>query len=114
MLESNGAAWGDKVRIIGINTSSTAAELVKHVKDKGWTSVQHYWKGESSFEKDYVVGMPWVYLIDTLGKIALVGGPDSPFLEKAIERLLKGESLQDESSEEAGRFTEMDVSKISE
>ena len=118
MLEHHGARWGDKVRIIGISIDETAEAVVKHVKAKGWSKVEHYHKAGSSCDDDYgVQGVPHVVLIDAEGKIAYVGHPASLDLEKAIEKLLKGEKLagaggDDEEEGEAGGYKEVDIPAI--
>jgi len=55
MLEHHGARWGDKVRIIGISIDQTAEAVVKHVKAKGWTKVEHFHRAGSSADNDYGV-----------------------------------------------------------
>jgi hypothetical protein len=104
MLESHGAEWGDRVRIIGLSIDSTIEAVQKHVKAKGWEKVQHYFRAGSSASKDYGVnGVPHVLLIDSQGKIAYAGHPASRDLEKDIETLLKGEPLAGVKSDgEAG------------
>jgi len=101
MLEHHGERWGDKVRIIGISIDKSPEAVVKHVNAKGWTKVEHFHRASSTADKDYgVQGVPHVVLIDTEGKIAFVGHPASTNLEKAIEKLLKGEKLSEGGSED--------------
>jgi len=47
MLRKNKGAW-QNVRIIGISLDKGIPELKARVDDKGWTSVEHYWKAGSS------------------------------------------------------------------
>lgn len=99
MLEQHGAKWGDKVRIVGLSIDSNADVVLKHVKSKGWTSVEHYWRAGSTCSKDYgVSGVPHVILIDKVGKMVFIGHPASIDLEASIEKLLKGETLKGESA----------------
>jgi len=117
MLEHHGARWRDKVRIIGISIDQSAEAVVKHVKAKGWTKVEHYHRAGSSADNDYgVQGVPHVVLIDTQGKIAFVGHPAEIDLENGIEKLLKGQSLGGgdggEDGEDGDDYKELDTSKV--
>jgi len=55
MLEKNGARWGDKCRIIGLSIDDSPEAVVKHIKAKGWTKVEHLHRGGSSASEDYGV-----------------------------------------------------------
>lgn len=120
MLEHHGDRWGDKVRIIGISIDQTAGAVVKHVKDKKWEKVEHFHRAKSSCSEDYgVSGVPHVVLVDGEGKIAFVGHPASIDLEKAIEKLIKGEKLdavggEEDGEDDAGGYAKRDLSKIRE
>lgn len=111
------------MRIIGLSIDNSADVVLKHVKAKGWTSVEHYWRGGSTCSKDYgVAGVPHVILIDTAGNMVFIGHPASIDLEASIEKLLKGESLKAGGGtgaaaggcEDDGDFIERDVTKIRE
>jgi len=78
MLEENAAAWGDKVKIIGLSIDKEAAIVKKHITEKGWTKPIHYWKAKSDYSDVYSVrGVPCVMLVDTKGKIVFKGHPAS-------------------------------------
>jgi len=65
MLDKNGEAWKDKVRIIGLSIDQSAEAVVKHVEDKKWGSVEHFWRAKSKCSETYSVrGVPCVMLID--------------------------------------------------
>ena len=82
MLETRGADWSDKVRIIGVSIDKTLELVVKHVTDKKWEKVEHYFKAGSTCSEDYSVsGVPHVVLIDTTGTIVFVGHPAQRKLE---------------------------------
>jgi len=83
MLKTNGEAWKDKVRIIGLSIDQTMEAVETHVKTKGWESVEHWHRDKSDCSKVYSVnGVPHVMLIDKEGKIAYKGHPASrPNLE---------------------------------
>jgi len=120
MLEEHGKEWGDKVRIIGLSIDKTKDVLEKHVQEKGWKSVEHYHRAESTCSKDYGVnGVPHVMLIDTDGKIAFKGHPASrKDLVADFNALLKGEKLTGEGcgpagpGEEDSESKEMDVEAV--
>lgn len=93
MLAKRNAEWGDKLKIIGISIDQTKEAVDKHVESKGWTSVKHYWRGESDCSQVYgVQGVPHVMIIDKQGKIAFKGHPATrQDLEKDFDQLLKGD-----------------------
>ena len=103
MLEHHGAAWGSKVRIIGLSIDySTKAVKIK-VDEKGWNKVEHYQCGKDSNADDEfcVKGVPHVLLVDTEGKIVFKGHPsERPDLAEDIDNLLKGEKLSGISEKE--------------
>ena len=45
------------VRIIGLSIDQDKQKLIKHVTDKGWTDVEHYWarNGKCTGDKDFQV-----------------------------------------------------------
>jgi hypothetical protein len=55
MLEHHGERWGDKVRIVGVSIDRDVETVLKHVKGKGWTKVNHFHRAGSSCSKDYDV-----------------------------------------------------------
>lgn len=96
MLEHHGAAWGSKVRIIGISIDDSTEAVKTKVDEKGWNKVEHYQCGEDSSASDDfgVQGVPHVLLVDTEGKIVFIGHPsERPDLAEDIDNLLKGEKL---------------------
>jgi len=98
MITRRKADWGSNVRIIGLSIDQTKEAVVKHCETKGWMDVEHYHRHKSDCSQVYSVsGVPHVMLIDTKGKIAFKGHPASrPDLEKDIDALLKGETLEGE------------------
>jgi hypothetical protein len=48
MLEKRSKDWGSNVRIIGLSSDQSMEKVVQHVEDKKWTSVEHYFRGESN------------------------------------------------------------------
>jgi hypothetical protein len=115
MLEQRGAEWAERVKIIGLSIDGDKAKLKSHVETKGWTKVDHYFiGGADKCKKDYgISGVPHVLLVDTNGKIVFKGHPASrKNLEDDFDKLLKGETLQDITSnddEEEEPETNMDV-----
>ena len=96
MLTHNKEKWGDKVRIIGLSIDQDRAKLQNHVKDKGWTAVEHYWarNGKCTADKDFKLqGVPHCALVDTHGKIVWIGHPSSRKLEEDINALLEGKEI---------------------
>lgn len=78
MLEKRKTDWGQNLRIIGVSIDQDKTKLKNHVNDKGWTSVEHYWRDKSDCSKQYnVQGVPCVMLIDKTGKIVFKGHPAS-------------------------------------
>lgn len=55
MLETRGADWGDKVRIIGVSIDKTVEAVIKHVNGMGWNKVEHFHQGGSTASEDYGV-----------------------------------------------------------
>jgi thiol-disulfide isomerase/thioredoxin len=57
MLEEHGAAWGDKVRLIGLSIDQEREKLKTHVETKKWTSVEHYHvrNGKCTADKEFGV-----------------------------------------------------------
>ena len=115
MLEHRGAEWADRVKIIGLSIDGDKAKLKSHVETKGWTKVDHYFiGGADKCKKDYgISGVPHVLLVDTNGKIVFKGHPASrKNLEEDFDKLLKGETLQDITSnddEEEEPETNVDI-----
>jgi len=95
MLEKRKADWGDKVRIVGLSIDQSKEKMVSHVNNKGWTSVEHYWRSKSDCSEVYgVSGVPHVLLLDTNGRIVFKGHPATrKDLEADFDTLLKGEAL---------------------
>ena len=97
MLDDNKAAWGGKVRVIGLSCDQSVATVKSHCETKGWTSIEHYGcKGAGcTAAQDFgVSGIPCVALVDTNGKIVFKGHPASrPNLEKDLTDLLAGNTI---------------------
>merc|ERR1711998_632671 len=104
MLDKNGEAWKDKVRIIGLSIDQGAEAVVKHVEDKKWGSVEHFWRATSKCSETYSVrGVPCVMLIDKSGKIVFKGHPAGrPDLEKDLNDLAEGKELSKAGQEKKG------------
>lgn len=98
MLIANEAAWGDKVKIIGLSIDGDAATVKNHITNKGWTKPIHYWRSKSDCSDVYSVrGVPHVMLIDTNGKIVFKGHPSGrPDLAADMTALLAGETISGE------------------
>lgn len=118
MLEKRGADWGGKVRIIGVSIDSSKDAVVKHVDNKKWTSVEHYFRAGSKCSETYSVrGVPHVMLIDTKGNIAFKGHPaNRKDLEADFDALLRGETLTGEGCGDSGAvpegYKEVDVAAV--
>jgi hypothetical protein len=114
-----------KVRIIGLSIDQSQATLKSHVEAKGWGDVEHYWarNGVCNGDKDFGVrGVPHCCLVDTHGNIVWIGHPASRDLEKDINDLLAGKTLEgvkgggdsDEEEEEEASATPVDFTKAAE
>jgi thiol-disulfide isomerase/thioredoxin len=102
MLESRGADWGDRVRLMGLSIDNDAATVKNHVEAKKWTSVEHYHvrNGKCVADKEYgVKGVPHVLIIDTHGVIVFMGHPASRKLEEDIDTLLFCEKITGKGTE---------------
>ena len=96
MLETRGADWGDKVRIVGLSIDGDINALKDHIEAKKWQKVEHYHvrNGVCQADKEHnVKGVPHVILVDTHGVIVFKGHPASRKLEEDIDTLLKGEKI---------------------
>ena len=92
MLETRGADWGDKVRIIGLSIDQDIAALKKHIEENKWGKVEHYHvrNGVCQADKQHgIQGVPHVMLVDTHGVIVYKGHPAQRKLEQDIDALLK-------------------------
>jgi len=88
--------WKGKARIIGLSIDQDVGKLKSHVKDKGWTKVEHYHvsNGKCTASADLGSGgVPHCILVDTKGVIVWMGHPASIDLEASIDKLLAGEKL---------------------
>ena len=103
ILEENGEAWGDKVRIITLSTDKDATKAKQHVNAQGWNKPIHYWQAKSLFKNIYKFdGIPHMMIIDTNGKVAFKGHPASRTnLVQDFTTLLKGESITGEDCAKA-------------
>lgn len=105
MLDKRGSDWGANVRLIGLSIDQDKQKLINHVKDKGWTKVEHYHvrNGSCTADKEYgVQGVPHVLLVDKEGTIVFMGHPSSQNIEECIDKLLKGEKLSGEGTQAKG------------
>jgi len=96
MITKNGDTWKEKkVRIIGLSIDNEMNALVKHVKDKEWTGVEHFHRAKSDASKVYSVnGVPHVMLVDQKGVIAFKGHPAGrDNLEQDLNDLAEGKAL---------------------
>lgn len=101
MLEKNGEAWKDKIRIIGVSIDKDRETLKKHVETKKWTAVEHFHRAGSNCSDVYQVrGVPHVMLIDTEGKIVFKGHPaNRKDLEQDMKDLSEGKKLSGSEDE---------------
>ena len=96
MVARRKADWGEKVRVIGLSTDTKLNLLQNHVKEKGWTDVEHYWakNGTSNAAQIYAnSGIPFNVLVDTAGKIVFMGHANDRKFEQDIDALLAGENI---------------------
>jgi hypothetical protein len=82
------------VRIVGVSVDDDSEKLIKRIKDKGWTAVDHYklngWDGNHNLIKYFKVrGIPHVVLVKRNGVINYIGHPSSTNLEERINKLLE-------------------------
>jgi len=108
MLDKHGKDWGKTVRIIGLSIDSDCKKVVDHVKAKGWTAIEHYFRGKSKASETYgVQGVPHVLLVDKSGTIVFKGHPaQRPDLAADLTALAKGEvpaGLEVEKAAEGGQ-----------
>jgi len=105
MLEKNGEAWKDKIRIIGVSIDKDISTLKNHVENKKWTSVEHYHRAGSNCSEVYQVrGVPHVMLVDTEGKIVFKGHPaQRQNLEQDMKDLAEGKKLSGTEEESANK-----------
>ena len=102
MLEKFGAKWGKEVRIIGISIDSNIDAVKNRIKERGWHSVEHYFKGPSTCNENYDFrGIPHVALIDRCGKIIYKGHPASCNLEQKINEALSNTECDLSGEEDA-------------
>ena len=95
MLDSN-KIWAGAVRIIGLSIDQDKESLTKHVNEKGWTRVEHYWVGQPGCTVSddwHVTGVPHCILVDKNGNIAWIGHPATLNIEDAIKKLINGETI---------------------
>ena len=81
--------------MIAVSIDKTKEALEKHIKSANLTNIEHYWKGESSFNETYgVKGVPHCLLVDTNGKIVFRGHPmERQNLQQDIQDLMEGKEL---------------------
>lgn len=127
MLDDRAADWGTDVRIIGLSIDGEKEKLTKHITEKKWEKVEHYWRSESTCSKTYSVnGVPHVMIIDKTGKIVFKGHPaNRSNLEEDFDTLRKdgtitGEGCAAAEKAEGGEepvpegYSEMDPKELEE
>lgn len=96
--------WNDQVVVVPLSVDETSDRLRRHIEQRGWTGLEHYWSARgksepiSSAELVFVVhGIPTAILIDREGRIAWRGHPmdetDGYDLSGRIDRLMAGKGL---------------------
>jgi thiol-disulfide isomerase/thioredoxin len=91
--------WADRVAIIPLSVDQTPELAVKHVTQRGWTALRHFWSqpadtGQSEAQRDFIVhGIPTAVLLKPDGTIAWRGHPIAEYaggvdLRSRIEALL--------------------------
>jgi thiol-disulfide isomerase/thioredoxin len=98
MLE-NCPEWSGKVRIVGLSVDESLEELKKMIEEKKWDKVEHYqlqngW--EHPLIKEYGIdGIPTIILVDKEGDVVFYGHSPDIYPEKAINKLINGQSISD-------------------
>ena len=89
MKLSNKYAWGKQVRIIGLSIDKTVQDARKYVLAKRWRANEQFHAGEGSNALiDFPVkDVPYLILVDKLGKIVYCGGPKGIDIEGKIKEL---------------------------
>ena len=85
--------WGDKVELIALSIDNTKEAAVDHLASKGWDKTTNVWAGDGGFRAsaptEYGVrGIPTVYVLDTEGKVAATGHPNSISVPDTVDKLL--------------------------
>lgn len=105
MLETHGAKWGGKVRLIGLSIDNEAGTVKSHVTAKKWTNVEHYHvrNGKCTGDKEWgVAGVPHVAIVDTKGKVVFMGHPaNRSDLVQDFNDLLEGKAITGKGCEAA-------------
>lgn len=96
MLEKNKSneVWKN-VRIVGLSIDQNKEVVAKHVEDKGWGDVEHFFRAKSTCSEVYgIKGVPHVMLVDKKGTIVFKGHPSTrKDLEDDLTKLASGEQL---------------------
>lgn len=95
ILAKRGKDWEGKAVILPISCDDELEKVRKHVEQKGWTNLQHFWaeEGGKGFEaaamRTYAIeGIPTAFLLDQSGKIVWRGHPSGFDMEKQIDALI--------------------------
>jgi thiol-disulfide isomerase/thioredoxin len=83
---ANNIRWDERVTIVPLSIDEKPESVSRHLKDRGWTHLTHYWAGpwlslsrnglESAAAKAFVVeGIPATFLIGADGRILWRGHP---------------------------------------
>lgn len=84
------------MRIVGVSLDfGTPEKVTKHCNAKGWGNIEHYVMPDSTVRAAFgIQGVPHVMLIDKQGQVVFKNHPGYIVnLEKAIDMLLKGETI---------------------
>lgn len=89
--------WGNRVALVALSVDDSIELADLHVKQRGWTALQHFWSGgkmkgtQSPAARSFVMDrVPIAFLIDSNGKIVWRGNPvtDDQSVRARIEKLL--------------------------
>jgi thiol-disulfide isomerase/thioredoxin len=93
--------WKDRARVVPVSIDETVEILTKHVEERGWKHLNHYWSGENSqkgFESSAMRafvgnGVPESILIGVDGRLLWRGHPmddrDGKDIQTRIEAAIK-------------------------
>ena len=65
ILNKKKAEWADKVRILGICFDQTKEQMVEHIKNRGWSDIEHFHRHKSDCGEDFgVPKIPFAFILD--------------------------------------------------
>jgi hypothetical protein len=69
--------------------------MVEHVKNRGWSDIEHYHRHQSECSDEYGVGkIPYAFMLDKTGRIVFKGDPSvRQNILADFDTLIKGERL---------------------